>query len=618
MSDSPSHKRQKLSRVAASCSTAPPTAASFQLLSQLPQDLLAQVTSHLPVVTLLVLQRACHALADLRADESYMAEAWSGAFLSILSGSKLPGWTLRLKQCVLGQQQLIPVHVWQAALPALRAAVAKRRDDDKDERRRQQHQQLRQWVEQPHPSRWVYVRRNEKSELCEVDDSSVQSSEGVEHVEVLSDIDRKAVIDCTPQYRDAEVRCRLVLQACPYLQHFAFAIDAVTHVEPSHEDTFALVPRLRYLELVLRDSSQQAAELLIDTPPVDFERLLDSLPQLTELRCYDVYLGVSDLLDIASHSTLEEVLIKAAGKQLGDAGWIGAEMNFPIDEATDCLEMEQAAATMVFDGVTEEEEELSPDETAFAHHSEPANSTEMKANENEEQVPDWTRDDVRRMQAALTRTQPTRRSCKMRLALADWLHRRLRRGGLHTDQKQEQPWLLRHYRAQVALLRSTLQRQLSELAAASASTAEETRASDRVERLELLYMQLQHHWVACFRAVDRLKSLRTEQAELTARMEQLSPTELVAAAASLARVEAELLEKQHKAAEADGRQCALMEQVESMLLTMEAEEQRGGAKFDALLEQVLKENGHHQPWIEKALGPRKRPLWQSGTAATMH
>ena len=42
--------------------------------------------------------------------------------------------------------------------------------------------------------------------------------------------------------------------------------------------------------------------------------------------------------------------------------------------------------------------------------------------------------EMQRMYAALTRTQPTQRSCEVRLALAEWLHRRLRRAKLHTEQ----------------------------------------------------------------------------------------------------------------------------------------------------------------------------------------
>ena len=73
------------------------------------------------------------------------------------------------------------------------------------------------------------------------------------------------------------------------------------------------------------------------------------------------------------------------------------------------------------------------------------------------------------MRAALTRTQPTQRSCEVRLALADLLHRRLRRGGLYTDDHDSRPLhpkaLLLRYRAQVAVIRCTLRQQLRQAAA---------------------------------------------------------------------------------------------------------------------------------------------------------
>ena len=61
------------------------------------------------------------------------------------------------------------------------------------------------------------------------------------------------------------------------------------------------------------------------------------------------------------------------------------------------------------------------------------------------------------------------------MELADWLHRRLRRRGMPIgDEAQVHPGftkpLLQRYRAQVAFLRSTLQRQLVELAADRAET----------------------------------------------------------------------------------------------------------------------------------------------------
>ena len=599
MSDSPSHKKQKLDHAAVASLAVSPAAAPFQLLSQLPLDLLAQVASHLPVAALLVLQRASHTQAALRADESYMAEAWSSAKVALDVGSKLPGWTLPLRQCVhSGQQQLIPVHVWRAALPALQAAVAKRQDDDKDERRRQQHQQLRQWVEQPHPTRLVYVKRNDKNELCVVEDASAQPSGDAQGVEVLSDIDRKAMWDCTPQYRDVEVRCRLVLRACPYLQQFVLAINTAAHVEPSHEDTFALLPQLRSLDLILRQPSQQESELLIEEPPVDFERLLDSLPRLTSLRCYDIFLGVSDLLDIAAHSTLEELFLKAAGKQLSDASWIGEYIAFPIAESRDELELQQAAAGATMSGG------LGVEEAAPVTGS--GSAIDGDTSIDREQGPAWTRDDVRRMQAALTRTQPTRRSCKMRLALADWLHRRLRRSGLHTDADDHPAWLLRHYRSQVELLRSMLRRQLGELASLTTSTAAERRRSERVDELQLIYSELQHRWTACWLAWDRLKSLSAEQQALAGRLPGMSEAELRIAALTNTRLAGEIGAMRQRARDMDSRQWELMERVEALLQESEAAEEGVGEEFEALLAEVLEENGHHQPWIEKALGPRKR------------
>jgi len=76
-----------------------------------------------------------------------------------------------------------------------------------------------------------------------------------------------------------------------------------------------------------------------------------------------------------------------------------------------------------------------------------------------------TRVKQERMHAALTRTQPTRRSCELRLALADWLHRRLMRGGLHAGD------LCCPATIRLAQLRSLLQSQLDELNKSEVATA---------------------------------------------------------------------------------------------------------------------------------------------------
>ena len=85
---------------------------------------------------------------------------------------------------------------------------------------------------------------------------------------------------------------------------------------------------------------------------------------------------------------------------------------------------------------------------------------------------------MQRMQAALTRTQPSQRSCKARLALAEWLHRRLRRGGMYANEVELgfHKSQLRRYRLLGALLRSTLQRQLHELTAATKAAVQPTAA----------------------------------------------------------------------------------------------------------------------------------------------
>ena len=95
---------------------------------------------------------------------------------------------------------------------------------------------------------------------------------------------------------------------------------------------------------------------------------------------------------------------------------------------------------------------------------------QLTGSSDEEKEHEAARADIQRMRAALARTQPSQRSCEVRLALANWLHRRLRRGGLDTDSRPS--WLLRHYRLLVALLRCTLQSQLSELAELAAASSQ--------------------------------------------------------------------------------------------------------------------------------------------------
>ena len=99
---------------------------------------------------------------------------------------------------------------------------------------------------------------------------------------------------------------------------------------------------------------------------------------------------------------------------------------------------------------------------------ESAQREKLTGSVQEQREREKVRAELQRMRAALIRTQPAQRSCEVRLALADWLHRRLRSSRLCTDDSKVRPRyprsLLRRYRLPVALLRSMLQRQLSEAA----------------------------------------------------------------------------------------------------------------------------------------------------------
>ena len=448
-----------------------PVASSFQRLHLLPPPLLALVASHLEVDSLLRLQRCSSALHRLCADATYMTAAWRWAELWV-QDDRLHQWALPWIKCMGDKPTLIPVDVWQAALPAFHAVLVKSAGGDSN----RWHARLRELVQQPQRTVWrLFTRgkaRDGRSEWQVVDDEEAEQSADVQRVEVLRDITWDQLgEEAVPPYRDVEVRCRLTLRACPYLQHLTFFIDSSTYVEPSHEDTFALVPHLR--SLVLGQGREHAGELLlIEEPPVDIERMLDSLPHLTKLRCWHIFLTITDMLDLASHSTLEDLQIDNIDKQLSDLEWIGADMHFPISVEEDVWQLEQDAVSKPLDGGIEGEES----EGVESAHDElliPQVGAQL-AGSGSEEGPEWLRKEMPRLRVALTRTQPTQNSCEMRLALADWLHRRLRRGGLHTDEHDQPAWLLRHYRRQVAEVRCVLRAQLSELAATATAAATAT------------------------------------------------------------------------------------------------------------------------------------------------
>ena len=462
---------------------------SLQLLTPLPPNLLALVASHLPLVTLLRLQRCSSAHYSLRTDDAFVSVAWCWAELHLSLTLKLHVWALRYTQCIADSDhcgpRLIPVTVWQAALPAFRAVLAKA--DEADER----YQQLRELMRQPLRTTWTLAQCDTSGVWHTVSDETSKHSTDVRRVEVLRDIERHYLSDevheAVPSGHEMEVHAQLVLQACPYLQHLTLTTDPRAYVQPNEDHTLTLVPCLRSLRL--QHHLGESSEL---SPSIDVEQMLDGLPHLTSLHCIDTeQVGVSELIDIAAHSTLQDVRF-CSGELTADEEWIGTRIQFPINVEADEIQLEADATRLTFDGDIEEES----DQAAQVGRVNLTDSQLLASTASEENEPAWVRDEMQRINKALTRTEPTQRSCEVRLALADWLHRRLRRGKLRTDDHSTNAThpkrLLRSCRKHVALLRCMLRRQLSELKEATVSAAQ---ASETVqlERLQRFDRQLAKH-----------------------------------------------------------------------------------------------------------------------------
>ena len=193
--------------------------APVQLLGwgQLPLPLRALVASHLKVDSLLRLQRCSSAHYRLRSNDAYMSVAWRWAKPWLDVTERLCEWTLSKQLCVLddeidvdSERRLIPVSMWQAALPVFRAVLAKAGDAD------ERYQRLRELVRQPQHTKWVLAGSNAHKWWQIFSKSSKQSAD-VKQVEVLADIDWDYMQTVLHINGQVDMHCRLVLQACPYL-----------------------------------------------------------------------------------------------------------------------------------------------------------------------------------------------------------------------------------------------------------------------------------------------------------------------------------------------------------------------------------------------------------------
>ena len=134
--------------------------------------------------------------------------------------------TARAVHCRQGptRQRFIPVSVWQSALSVFQAVVARKVKYKRD----RQHHWLRQLVQHQQPTMWILARCNADRSCRRVDDDGTEQPADVQRVEVLRDIDWwRLDILVVLSSRHLEVRCRLVLRACPYLQHVRLLVDAL-------------------------------------------------------------------------------------------------------------------------------------------------------------------------------------------------------------------------------------------------------------------------------------------------------------------------------------------------------------------------------------------------------
>ena len=191
------------------------------------------------------------------------------------------------------------------------------------------------------------------------------------------------------------------------------------------------------------------------------------------------------------------------------------------------------------------------------------------------------------MHTALTRTRPTRRSCVLRLALADWLHRRLRRGGLPINEHQP-AWLLHHHRRQVALLRSRLRVQLTESEPAAAETVKESEQLRLLRRLLKRAQRLSdEHDAAEARMSLKLSWLMKERAEQAGRRLQLSATERSMTVVRVARLDGDYRLQLQQLAGLERRLRLLKEQSVNIQRASDASEEEDTAEVDALAVRVL-------------------------------
>ena len=140
-------------------------------------------------------------------------------------------------------------------------------------------------------------------------------------VEVVKEVEEYLLHAAVRWKESSDLITRRVLHSTAHLQQLQLTIDM-----PSIDASFGLVPHLRHLHVEQRDSKATNNDVSL----LDILATLDTLPQLTSLRCVALRLSIADLLLIAAHSTLDTVVIECDNNVASlDEHWLGYDFLFP-------------------------------------------------------------------------------------------------------------------------------------------------------------------------------------------------------------------------------------------------------------------------------------------------
>lgn len=391
-------------------------------LTYTPPAVLALICQHLHVDGILRLLRSYSTLQRLsQADDSFNSVAWSNASVNLRLNQQLHDWALPIEGLICDSyhcRSYIPLSLWQQALPVIRYTV----------------QQWDTLGEQVYESK--EVEKKLKAALAAEQPTTLLRVGDQEHIVLVRSYHEfdKLVPLSAPCFRT-----HFVLTATPHLQHLS--LDA-RDIQCQSGSFVSLVPHLRSLRLGQIYWNQTDEEEFI----MSIRDMLAVLPSLTALHCHNLHLGIQGMIDIAAHATLQRITLDSENAKYLDRAWLGYNVHFDSDH--------------VDEEEDEEEDEEVVDGQVQPHMAGGMFETE-KAGEGEE-----SDDKIQRLPLALTRVVPSHSSITARLALANFLHRQVRRN--HTPTYERPLSVLRHFRQQIAVLRSILLDQLT----ASSATAD--------------------------------------------------------------------------------------------------------------------------------------------------